>query len=343
MANHTMVEPYKNCVEVTPECPVQATVLGYYPNLGSGYFFTIMFGLCLVGTVVLGVSKRTWTYTAALTCGLILETAGYVGRILLSSNPWDEGAFELQICAIILGPTFICVSIYLTLKHVALALNPSISRLPAVWYPRIFLPADVSCLIVQAIGGGIAAAAGHSKPKLQKTGNQAIIAGVALQVVVLAAFGALGLDYLVRVARWMRRPEAQGSEGLGVWRSRNFRVFLTAICAAYLCIFVRCIYRIAEMAGGWGNHIMQDEPSFLVLDSSLVLVGSALLTIFHPGIFFPQMRHNAVARRRQRADEKQSAKRGDAASAGGNDSDETRIPASATGPTPSEPATKEQA
>lgn len=76
MTNHTMVEPYKNCVDVTPECPVRATVLGYYPNLGSGYFFTIMFGLCLIGTVVLGVSKRTWTFTAALTCGLILETAG---------------------------------------------------------------------------------------------------------------------------------------------------------------------------------------------------------------------------------------------------------------------------
>jgi len=23
---------------------------------------------------------------------------------------------------------------------------------------------------------------------------------------------------------------------------------------------------IAEMAGGWGNYIMQDEPSFIVLD-----------------------------------------------------------------------------
>ncbi|TQW00483.1 hypothetical protein V2A60_001562 [Cordyceps javanica] len=339
-SNHTRADPYKNCVQVTDDCPVKATVLGYYPNLGSGYFFTIMFGLCLVGTVVLGISKRTWTFTAALTCGLILETAGYVGRILLSSNPWNEGAFELQICAIILGPTFICVSIYLTLKHVALALNPSLSRIPAAWYPRIFLPADVSCLIVQAIGGGIAAAAGHTKPKLQKTGNQAIIAGVALQVVVLAIFGALGLDYLVRVARWMRTPEAQGTEGHRVWRSRNFVIFLAAICTAYMAIFIRCIYRIAEMAGGWGNHIMQDEPSFLVLDSSLVLLGSAILTIFHPGIFFPQMRHNAVARRQQRADEKASAKR-ETTSNGGNETDETRIPASAS-VSPPEAASKEQ-
>lgn len=75
-SNHTMANPYKSCVQVTDDCPVQATVLGYYPNLGSGYFFTVMFGLCLIGTVVLGIYKRTWTYTAALTCGLILETAG---------------------------------------------------------------------------------------------------------------------------------------------------------------------------------------------------------------------------------------------------------------------------
>ena len=28
--------------------------------------------------------------------------------------------------------------------------------------------------------------------------------------------------------------------------------------------------RIAEMAGGWGNKIMQDEPSFIVLEGLLV-------------------------------------------------------------------------
>lgn len=45
------------------------------------------------------------------------------------------------------------------------------------------------------------------------------------------------------------------------------------------------------MAGGWGNHIMQDEISFLILDSSLVLVAVYLLTVFHPGLLFPQMRN----------------------------------------------------
>jgi len=36
---------------------------------------------------------------------------------------------------------------------------------------------------------------------------------------------------------------------------------------------------------------MQDQPSFLVLDATLVLIAVYLLTIFHPGLFFPQMRN----------------------------------------------------
>lgn len=46
------------------------------------------------------------------------------------------------------------------------------------------------------------------------------------------------------------------------------------------------------MAGGWGNRIMQDQPSFLVLDSSLILVATFLLVVFHPGIYFPHMRRD---------------------------------------------------
>jgi hypothetical protein len=46
---------------------------------------------------------------------------------------------------------------------------------------------------------------------------------------------------------------------------------------------------------------MQDEPSFLVLDSSLVLVTGFLLTAFHPGLFFPQMAVNM--RRKKKATE----------------------------------------
>ncbi|CAM1511717.1 Fc.00g092300.m01.CDS01 [Cosmosporella sp. VM-42] len=281
---------YDECTDISPRCPVEATVLGYTPNLGSSIFFALCFGLITITAAVLSVWKRTWTYGAALTVGVGLEALGYIGRALMHDNPWASGPFQMQICCIIIAPTFICASIYLTLKHVALNLNPSLSRLPPTWYPRIFLPGDLSCLVVQAIGGGIASAAGETNPKLSRSGNQAIIAGVALQVAVLAIFGAMSLDYYLRVRKFMASGQADGA-ALSVWRDAKFRRFGYAVMGAYAAVLVRCVYRIAEMAGGWGNHIMQDEPSFLVLDSTLVLVATFLLTAFHPGLLFPQMRN----------------------------------------------------
>jgi hypothetical protein len=278
---------FQACTEVSQFCPVEYTVLGYYPNLGSGIFFSIAFGLLLIVCTYLTVRKRTWSYGSYIIAGLILETAGYIGRILLWYNPWDSGAFQLQICAIIIGPTFICVSMYLTLKHVALHLNPAISRIRPRLFPLIFLPADLTCLIIQAIGGGIAAAAGTNRT-LINGGNTAIIAGIALQVFVLFTFGVTGADYLFRVSKYFKTPEADPT-ALALWNNGRFRKFLYGISGAYFAIFIRCIYRIIEMAGGWGNHIMQDQPSFLVLDSTLMLIATFLLTAFHPGLFFPQM------------------------------------------------------
>ncbi|KEY68131.1 hypothetical protein S7711_05540 [Stachybotrys chartarum IBT 7711] len=279
---------FSECAEVSAYCPVEATVLGYFPNLGACIFYTIGFGALLIAAVYLSVRKRTWSYGGFITAGLILETAGYIGRALLHYNPWNSGAFQLQICAIIIGPTFICVSMYLTLKHVAIHLSPELSRIRPKWYPFIFLPADLTCLIVQAIGGGIAAAAGSSNLSLLEGGNNAIIAGIVLQVVVLFAFGVMAADYYFRVRKYFKTPDADPAS-LALWNDRKFRSFVYAVSGAYVSILIRCIYRIIEMAGGWGNHIMQDEPSFLVLDSTLMLVATFLLTAFHPGIFFPQM------------------------------------------------------
>lgn len=166
---------------------------------------------------------------------------GYIGRIQLNSNPWNQGAFELQICAIILAPTLICISIYLTLKHIILALNPALSRVRPKLLPFIFVPADVSCLLLQAIGGGLAAQ-GKKNVGLLNTGNHVIITGIALQVVVLLAFGSMCLDYYVRVRRWLRTDGAT-AEARALWADRKFRMFACAVLGAYLCVQIRCIYR----------------------------------------------------------------------------------------------------
>ncbi|KAJ0162011.1 Sphingoid long-chain base transporter RSB1 [Colletotrichum tanaceti] len=295
-ANDTTVRrPFRECTEVSQLCPVDMTVLAYYPNFGANIFFAVAFGLVVLASATIGTWKRTWTFMLFVTGGSILETVGYAGRVLLHENPWNSSAFQIQICTIILGPTFICAGIYLTLKHVSANLHPALSRVRPRLYPLIFLPADLTCLIVQAIGGGLAAAAGQTNKKLLDGGNQAIIAGIVLQVVVLMLFGATGADYWIRVRRWARAGDHAAGD-MALYRAKRFRSFVYAVAAAYACVMIRCVYRVAEMAGGWGNHIMQDEVSFMVLDSSLVLVCVTLLTVFHPGIYFPAMSATRKAR-----------------------------------------------
>ena len=222
---------------------------------------------------------------------------GYVGRVLLADNAWNGNAFKIQIVAIVLGPTLLCIGLYLTLRHAVTALNLNLSRVSPKLYPAFFVPADVSCLIIQAIGGGVAASAGKKNPSLVQHGNRIIMAGIVLQVVVLLVFGAASGDYLIRAKKYFNggSVSAEHAAGARLWKDKKFRAFEYAMAGAYAALLTRCIYRIAEMAGGWGNHIMQDEPSFVVLESFLVLIASALLAAFAPGIFFPQMSHKYEA------------------------------------------------
>ena len=72
------------CTEVSPQCPVQATTLGYYPIKGVNIFFAAGFGLAGLATIVCGTWKKTWTYMAFIAIGCILELAGAFMSSLLS-------------------------------------------------------------------------------------------------------------------------------------------------------------------------------------------------------------------------------------------------------------------
>lgn len=79
---------FRSCEEVSALCPVEATVLGYAPNLGASIFFTIGFALMGAATIWIGVRARTWTFMAALGMGCILEMAGP----FLGLPPFHQGS-----------------------------------------------------------------------------------------------------------------------------------------------------------------------------------------------------------------------------------------------------------
>lgn len=78
-------------------CPITKGYLHYLPNLPANAFFVALFGLIIGIQLILGIRYRTWSYMIPMLCGLILEVLGYLGRIMMHSNPFNFGSFLLYV------------------------------------------------------------------------------------------------------------------------------------------------------------------------------------------------------------------------------------------------------
>ena len=134
---------------------------------------------------------------------------------------------------------------------------------------------------MQGVGGGLAAA--DFEPI--STANNIMIAGLSFQTLTMFAFGLLSLEYAVRVYRHRHSLNASTAD---LRHSLKFKLFVGAIFTSWLVVFIRCAYRIAEMAGGWRNKIMQNQTEFIILDTVMIVVAEIAMTAFHPGFCFRQ-------------------------------------------------------
>jgi RTA1 like protein len=251
------------CINLSPECPPSESIYGYAPSLSANAFFAAFFGTFMVINIFFGIRYRSWTFLIAMAVGCMTECLGYVGRVLLHSNPFSNPGFEIQICCLTLAPAFFAGGIYLTLKHIVICFGREKSYLKPKYYTWLFISCDFLSLVLQGSGGGIAATSIHDHSR-QKVGNDLMMAGISFQAITMLAFGIMAATYFIRLAR-SATPLSAAAES--VKNSTRFRLFAGGFLFALISVFTRCVYRIAEMSGGWGNKIMQSETDFMVLDS----------------------------------------------------------------------------
>lgn len=60
----------------------------------------------------------------------------------------------------------------------------------------------------------------------------------------------------------------------------------TALAIATITIFVRSVYRVAELAGGFAGKLANDEVLFEILEGPMIMTATIALTVFHPGLSF---------------------------------------------------------
>lgn len=194
----------------------------------------------------------------------------------------------MQIACLTFAPAFLAAGIYFTLSRIVVTFGRDNSRLAPLWYPRIFIPCDVLSLLFQAVGGGIAAAA--ETEAASDLGTNIMIVGLVLQVVTLTIFISLAADFSIRT--W-RRIRVMGDAALDprfatLRTSGPFRSFLVALAVATLCIYTRCVYRIAELSDGWDGPLMSNQGLFIGLEGVLIAASVVLLLVLSPCYCFKE-------------------------------------------------------
>ncbi|KAH7222337.1 RTA1 like protein-domain-containing protein [Fusarium oxysporum] len=299
--NTNSFEPsYDTCKAISDQCPVSATLYGDYFSTIACIFFTISFAVLLVIQLYYLIKSRAWSYATYLGIGTAFELVGYFSRKMLSDNPWQFMPFVLQLFLLMLAPTFIAAAISVTFKHLVIYYGSQWSPIRPRWYPCIFVGSDVISILIQAVGCAFAAMAssGDKKDaKMSDISSAMLILGVTFQLVNMMVCGGLMLPY------YHQQSKGTKSHGYGTIQSsgmlaegpksflgyNGLQVFVWSISIAFVAIIIRCIYRIPEMATGWGSDLMKAEITFLIFDGAMVLVAIFLVTVFHPANYFPKL------------------------------------------------------
>ncbi|KAK4150497.1 sphingoid long-chain base transporter RSB1 [Chaetomidium leptoderma] len=285
--NQSLLLNPRLCTSCT--CPLQIDgyflgSMSYFPSLAGNAVFAAVFGLCLIPQLYFGIRYKTWGFLICMSGGIILEVLGYIVRILMRDNMFTNTYFIMYLVCLTIGPAFLAAGIYLSLSRLVVIYAPDRARFRPQVYTYIFIVCDMVALILQAAGGAVASVVPFDSPSLQ-AGINTMVAGVAWQVFSLALFSLLSFEFWMRVRSrsGVQPPLNPAFADLRGRRSLQPN-FIIAIFLAGVFIFVRCVFRCAELSGGFNGPLANEEVTFMVLEGTMIVLACILLTAFHPGL-----------------------------------------------------------
>ncbi|KAI2149589.1 Envelope glycoprotein gp160 [Ophidiomyces ophidiicola] len=249
-------------------CPVENSLFGYRPSLAANVAFLVLFGMCALVQVVELVRWRRYSFSVLIIFGGICEVIGYAGRIMLYKNPFSQDGFLIQVCCLTIAPSFYSAAIYFCIADIVGLFGPKASRLKPMHYAWIFIPCDFISLVLQGTGGGLASVASQQY-KDPKPGTSVMVAGLAFQVFSLLVFILLILEFVWRARRIQSKEFSEESSNEDSCNGgRMLARFVIPFCLAILCIFIRCVFRVAELSNGWTGDLIKHEDTFIALEGA---------------------------------------------------------------------------
>jgi len=144
------------------------------------------------------------------------------------------------------------------------------------------MTSDFISLVLQGAGGGLAATADDNFGS--ETGRAIMVAGIVFQVVSLLIFMGLWLEFIFRLRR--TSESAKEVRFAELRDTKRFTWFQYALGTAVVLIFIRSVYRVAELQQGFNGPIANNEVSFMILEGPMIFLAVLAMTGLHPGIAF---------------------------------------------------------
>ncbi|PMD45076.1 RTA1-domain-containing protein [Hyaloscypha variabilis F] len=278
--NLTLILDPELCTVKT--CDLSLASFLYIPSLPGNAIYTAIFALYIAAQLFLGIKYKTWGYMTAMVLGLALEVFGYVARIMLHNDPFNNNDFLMYLVALTIAPALLSASIYLCLSRIVVVYGETLSRFRPRTYTIVFCTCDFICLVLQALGGAIASTANTESSS--NLGKNLMLAGLIFQDVSLALFAIACTDFFLRVRKSRGNWNARY---LDITNSRLFKVFLFGLMTATITIFIRSSYRIVELSGGFDSNLFKsDEAVFMIFEGFMIVIATSCLTLLHPAVCF---------------------------------------------------------
>lgn len=306
----------------------------YHTNLKAApnYVYLVVFGITFLYTVGMCWKSRYHWYNIAFFAGLGLEFAGFLGRVLSIKDTSFLTYYLLQYISLTIAPAFLMGGIYFLFAQIIVIHGRQYSYLKPMWYSYFFIATDCVSLFVQAGGGGAASLASKTGAD-PKPGTDTMIAGISFQVIAMTVFLYFWIDCLFRLyfkhnqqteiqlkktpANFFRmlfnfksireyrfQLESNYNPQFASVRARKLvPYFPLAMSISVLAIYIRCVYRVVELAQGFSGYLVTHEVYLMVLDALMIAIVAIVFVPFHPLVVFGSENVVRLATIKNNADE----------------------------------------
>lgn len=291
----------------------------YYLNRPANIIYFTLFSLLFLYYLGMCIKSRYIWFNVTFTCGYVLEFLGFLGRILAFIDWTDMNYFLIQFICLTIAPAFIMAGIYFNFGQLVIVHGRQYSLLKPLWYTYLFITCDVLSLVIQAAGGGMAAVA-TSSHKDASSGTNTMIAGIAFQVVAMSIFLFFWFTFLYRI--YFCNPNSKNGSDLSnspmskkslknylsllfnTKAAKSYKIneleefynpkyqdlrvrpltsyYPLAMTIGTVCVYIRCVYRVVELAQGWSGYLITTEVFLMVLDALMIAICGLVFVPFHP-------------------------------------------------------------